>query len=744
MDGAPEAVEGPEASDIDTWDAAAYLRKRVPQAQYARRSYDRIFYRNCLFFLGQQWLRFSRTAQQWKPIQLPDWFPKQVTNLFAVSCDLMKSVFMQSDPQSVYTPASSDFADIAAARAAADISRFIEVDVDQSELESQAATWMVITGNAFVIDGYDADERHGTKFIPDMMCLDCARHVPAEESEAGCPTCGGANLMEARDENGQAMGQQVPIGKMFSEVCGPFEMHFDLVAGEFAKSPYAYRARTYPVEVLKDMFPDHKDAIKPDDAGIDSGMFYQTALAYVTNGTTSTPGNYGGSVGSVDNVPRATLYHLWVRPSKNLPDGGEALIIGETTLWKSTLVAHDEEGKPVVPITHFTFNKVAGRVFGKTPADDAVFKQVQLNMMEAFVQLAMQRTSNPTWLLPKGIGIDAISGEPGEKIWYSSMLGAKPERIGGAELPGSVFRWMDAIAKSMQDITHTQDVMRGKSPEGVPTLGGAQLLLERGLAGYADGLKSWGRGWNNCRRNRLNIWREYCAEERTIMVLGKNKDYEAKKFSKADLAGRITCYLEEASIAPKSKAYDQLMISQMIDKQMLNLNDPAVKVAVFTKFDQADLIEGLDIDIKDAVQEQEEFEKTGQWRPRPGIDSDEIHFMEHSKLCKSDEFKTWPPQVQQMAVQHALYHKQEIQKAQEAAQQNDPHLMNAKAKMAQLQMELQGDKQHQDMELEHLRLKNQINLQAHGMKKGVDVALDAKKRAADVAAARAQPAGAAA
>lgn len=730
MDGTPEPaapVEDPD--DITSWDAAAYLRKRVPQAQYARRSFDRIFYRNALFFLGQQWIRYSRTAQQWRPISVPDWFPKQITNLFAVACDLMKSVFMQSDPQSIYSPASPEVADIAAARIAADISRYIETEVDQSDLESKLATWIVITGNGFIIDGYDSDERHGTKFVADMACLNCLKHIPAEESENGCPMCGNPNLIEARDENGQGIGQEVPIGKMFSEVASPFELHFDLVAGSIEKSPYVYRARTYPVEVLKDMFPDHAENIKGDDAGIDSGMFYQTALSYVTNGTTSTPGNYGGAVGSVDNVPRATLYHLWVRPSKNLPNGGEALIVGETTLWKNELVAHDEEGKPFVPVTHFKFNEVAGRVFGKTPADDAVFKQTQLNMVEAFIQLAIQRTSNATWLLPKGIGIDNITGEPGEKIWYSSMLGSKPERVQGSEIAGSVFRWLDTLAKGIQEITHTQDVMRGKAPEGVPTLGGAQLLFERGLAGYADALKSWGRGWNNVRRNRLNIWREYCSDEKTMMVVGENQAWEARKFTKADMSGRINVYLDEASIAPKSKAYDQLMISQMIDKGMIDMNDPLVRVQVFTKFDQADLIEGLDIDIKDAAKEEDEFKQTGAWRPRPGIDDDRIHAMSHAKLCKSDAFKNLPPPLQNAAIQHTLYHQQQIQKQQEAAQANDPHMLNARAKMQEVQMELQALGVQKKMEIDHLKARNDINLQAHGLKKGVDVALDAKKKA---------------
>lgn len=734
MDASPGMVpstapEVDEPDDIENWDAAAYLRKRVPQAQYSRRSFDRGFYRNCLFYLGQQWIRYSRTSQQWKPIQVPDWFPKNITNMFAVAVDYMKSVFMQSDPQSIYAPASSDFADIAASRVAADISKYIEVEVDQSDLESKAATWLAITGNAFIIDGYDNDDQHGTKFIADMACLNCLKHIPAEESENGCPICGNPHLIEARDENGEGIGQEVAIGKMSSEVASPFEMHFDLVAGGIESSPYIYRARTYPIEVLKDMFPEASEHIKADDAGIDSGMFYQTAIAYVTNGTSSTPGNYGGSVGSVDNVPRATLYHLWVRPSKNLPKGGEALIVGETTLWKNELVVHDEEGKPVIPVTHMKFNNVAGRVFGKTPADDAVFKQTQLNMVEAFIQLCIQRMSNPTWLLPKGIGIDGITGEPGEKIWYSAMLNAKPERVGGAEIPGSVFRWADSLVKAIQELTHTADVMRGKAPEGVPTFGAAQLLLDRGLSGYAEALKSWGRGWNTSRRWRLCIWREYCPDEKTMMVVGENQEWEAKKFSKSDLVGRINVYLDEASVAPKSKAYDQMMVGQMVERQMLDLSDPIVKLQVFTKMDQGDLIEGLDIDMKDAEKEKEQFIQTGKWNPRPGIDNDQIHSIRHGNFCKSDAFRKLPPQAQQLAIQHKIYHDQQIQKQQQAAQANDPHMLNAKAKLEEIQLELQAMGKQKDMELAHLKAKNDINLQAHGMRKGVDIALDARKQA---------------
>ena len=724
MEGTGEEIR---TREVDAWDAREYLLKRVPQAQYNRRSFDRIFYRNCLFYLGLQWIRYNRSAQQWRPISVPDWFPKQITNKFATNCDMMKSVFMQTDPQSIFSPASAEFSDIAAARAAMDISKFIELEVQQSELESRAATWLVLTGNAFVINGYDKDDKHGTKFVSDMACLDCVRHIPAEAVGEGCPYCGGQHIIEAKDENGNPIGQTVPIGRLFSEIASPFEMHFDMTCGNIDQSPYIYRARTYPIDMIKDMFPDHADDIKPDDAGIDSGMFYQTALSYITNGTSSSPGNYAGSVGSIDNVPRCTLYHLYVRPSKKLPRGGEALTCGAAELWKSELSFHDEEDNPIVPITHMGFNTVPGRVLCKTPADDMVFKQTQRNKMEAFIQLAMERTSNPTWLLPKGIGLNNISGEPGEKIWYNAFNASKPERIGGAELPGAVFRWLDAIDKDMQDISHTYDVMKGETPKGFPTLGGAQLLLERGFAGFSDGLKSWGRGWNQVRHHRLMIWREYAADEKTMMVLGNNKEWEAKKFSKDSLAGRINVYLEEGSIAPKSKAYEQMIAGQMLQQNLLNMQDPMVQIKVMSLFDMGDMVEGLNSDVKDAAREKEDFLKTGQPRPRPVVDNDKIHLQEHVGVAKSDEYRNWPPLLQNGWIQHIMYHSQRLQQQQQQETANDPHMLNAKARLEQIMLEVQALAKSKDIELNHMQQRKAIDIQSHGVKKGMDMAIDAQK-----------------
>lgn len=724
----PGPEDGLLTGKTKDWDPVAYLKKRIPEAQYNRRSFDRIFYRNLLFFIGQQWVRYSRQASQWRPIPTPDWFPKQVTNKFAVACDIMQSVFLQSDPVSLCNPSSDSPEDLAASHAASDILRYIDLEVDQSSLELEASAWLALTGNFFIVDGYDNDKEHGTKFVPDYACLQCMKAVPAPQAQNGCPFCGGTALIEARDAQGQPMGKEYPIGKMMSEIASPFEIHADLVSKNLDKSPYVYRARTYPLDYLKEKFPDFKDKIKAEDGGIDTGMFYQTALAYVTNATSASPGNYGGSVGSTDHVPRATIYHLYVRPTSEVPEGAEALICSNVELWKSESTCHDEKGNPFVPITHGRFNIVPGRLFGKTPADDMVFKQVQRNKIEALIQLSMERTANSTWLLPKGIGIQNISGEPGEKIHYNAFLnGAKPERLPGAEIPGAVFRWVDALDKDIMDLGHIYDVLKGETPKGFPTLGGAQLLLERGFAGFRQALKSWGRAWTQSDRNRLNIWKEHAADERTFMVLGPDKRWEAKKLSNESIKGRVTVYLEEASLAPKSKAYQQVVTAELMQNGAIDISDPSTRTKVLHLFDVPEMVEGIDLDIKDAAKEKEEFLKTGRVRPRPGIDNDTVHAMEHIKDAKSDDFMGWPPQLQQLWTQHIQYHNQRLAEAQQQQQSQDPHVLNAQARLMQIELEVKALRESKNTELQHLAARKKIDLQAHAIKKGMDVAFKARE-----------------
>lgn len=663
---------GHQSEKIDKWDPAQDIANCVPVAQLSRSSFDVQFYRSILFYLGLQWIRMDAQKYSWAPINLPSWFPKNSTNKYAVACDGMKAVLEQARPTIVYSPGTSDEADIAAVSACQSITSVIETEVDQERLRSEASALISLTGNAFVTDGYDMSPMNGEKTVQSLMCLTCQHVAQPHEMEGQCPKCGGQQLIPAMDpKTGEPINEKYPIGKMDSEVDAPFGILFDMQAQHIDASPFIVKAKTYPIDTLKAMFPDFAESMGDGTSIGKTGLFYQQALAYAvgTMGLSGSPsGGQGGTQGN-----RGTLYRLMKSPCKELPYGGEALIVNEVVVWKGEASTKDDKGTPYYPITHFGFKKVPGRVFYKTPADDLISKQIQRNKIEALLQLGAERVSNPTWLLPTGVGIENITGEPGEKLSYNAHLGVKPERIQGSDMPNSLYRWLQIIDEDFSDLAATYDVMLGKHPQGVDTLGGMQLLRDRGLARFQDALNSWGRGWVRVSRNRLMIWKQRVKDDRTLTVLGDNGKWEMKKFNAATIAGSIDCKAEEGSTQPKSKAYTQMMASQLMAAGLIDQSDPLTRYSLLTTFDATDLGKGLDMDVKDAIKERETFLEHGMVRPREIIDNHEVHLAQHSRDAKADAFfEVWTVDQQNGWIEHVNWHFQVLMQRMQEARQQDP------------------------------------------------------------------------
>ena len=706
-----EETRGADAG-IDRWNPSDDIARFVPVAQLSRSSFDVMFYRSILFYLGIQWVRFDASRFNWSPINLPSWFPKNITNKYAVAIDGMKSVLEQSRPSTVFSPGAGDEGDVAAADACLSVVSVINTEVDQERLRSEAAALVILCGNAFGINGYDMSAAHGESTVRSLMWAVCAAVFQPHEMEksGGCPKCGSQAVLPAVDpKTGRPMVERYPKGKMDSKILPPFGMLFDMQAEHIDNSQFLIEAQTLPMDDLKAMFPDFAEQMGPGQPIGKTGLFYQQALSYAvgTMGLSGTP-SVGGSEGS-----RGTLYRLMLKPTKALPYGGEALIVDETVVWKGELSTKEDDGTPFYPVAHFGFKKVPGRVFYKSPAEDLIPKQVQRNKIESLIQLGAERMANGTWLLPTGIGIENITGEPGEKLSYNPHLGFKPERVPGQDIPRTLPQWIEMIDADFQDLAATYDVLLGKHPEGVDTLGGMQLLRDRGIARFQDALNSWGRGWTRMDRQRLMIWKQRVKDDRTLAVLGDNGKWEMKKFNAATIAGSIDCKPEEGSSLPKSKAYEQMIASQLQAAGVIDLADPIERWKFINVFDAASMARGLDLDVKDAIKERESFLETGYVRPREVVDNHEVHLAQHVRDAKSDSFfEGWTPEQQNEWIAHCDWHFQVLMKRAQEARMQDPSF--ARGQMAnQAAVE-----------------KAQIDNQALAEKKQID--LESKKAAAEI------------
>lgn len=670
-------VAGGDAGSVltpENFDAAEFVTRRIAETNKLRYGTERVWYRNILFYVGKQWIRYDDRKRTWVRPNLPEWMPTPVTNRFASSADIISSVYSQVKPEIVYSPASSEDKDVQAAKVANVIYDICEDESGFKDREDKMNTWLSLTGNVFLYTWYDMNPKWGTVMMENYICPVCGESGMADhfgsDGELTCPKCG---VKDGIQPDGTY--REVPRGKMVTEVIPPFEIYADLQVEELSQQPAVLRCSTLPLSVIKERWGKKADGVKPQGASGMLGQFYYQSLAYITNTSDSGFGSgteYGGGL----QADRATVWEIFIPDTPKFPGGYHGFVCDKIELEGGPLEYHDSRGKPTYLLIHIKAHDTPKRFFAKAPVDDLVHKQIQRNKLEAFIQLATQRMANPVWLLPNSCGVEDITGEPGEKVRYndSNTAMAKPERVSGVEITQSSFRWLEKIDRDFEELASTYDILKGSMPSNVPTLGGLELLKERALSRFTPTIRNIERARVTLANHWLWVFKEYCVDERKRVSKDMNGDWAMKSFKAADLSGDVDIKAEPGSAAPQSSAYKQFIAGQLMQNQLLDLNDPFTRLEVLRTYNSADFAKSLSEDISDAQREEGRFALGEPPVVRPDIDNHQIHVASHIRYAKTDLFRKMDPQQQQVFMQHLIQHKQTlvIQMQNLQAMQNGP------------------------------------------------------------------------
>jgi hypothetical protein len=266
------------------------------RAQAERYSYERDWFRNVLYYLGVQWIVYNSQTRKWAPRQIKHWVPRPVTNKFAAIANTVMQVLTARTPETRAIPETDSPDDVATANVADRNFDVILKEMDADYARKMASAWIVLTGTAFFHPCYDKDKRYGTTFIQHLKCNVCgtvfapdqagpprpiisaaqspsvlanqgspqaqgpgmedqSSPLPAETqlSDLSCPNeaCGSANISDAIDETGAAIGEELPNGKMKLEVFSPFEIFIDPEVRSMDDVQEILVRRRYPLEVIK-------------------------------------------------------------------------------------------------------------------------------------------------------------------------------------------------------------------------------------------------------------------------------------------------------------------------------------------------------------------------------------------------------------------------------------------------------------------------------------------------------------
>lgn len=650
------------------------IDKALSADTFARTMFCSDWFRNCAFIVGAQWLK-KGSGGRWEKRKLPSYFPKAITNKLGEKYgDLVNQLVQAGRVPIAYTPRTDDEKDLGIAEIGEAIREVMYTEAECDEKMVDMASWLIATGNVFGIPCYSMDEEHGTKFIPNQMCqtpgcesiLTPTDLAGSDEGAPTCPNCGGTDLQPHVDPKGNEVGDVYPTGAIQLEIASPFEIRFDHRAQSVGKLKCFIRQRRYDVDWAKENWPDFADQITPDGGDDDTGQYYMDMLTTLT-GSFSFGGGLTSNVGNTKN-PKVTAYEIYELPSEEFPDGLKAVRMGknnqavvETGPLSTTYGAGVKKGQKFLPLIHWKCQGVPGRIWAKSPLDDIVPLQVYRNMVESNIRLSIQRMGNAMWLMPKGCGVDVISGEPGQQLGYNPMsVGgtsfAKPERI-PAELNnvGALLGVLKTLDDAIERLSGTFFLQGGDAPPGVTAASALAYLGEKGQQSLSLLRGNWAKGWREFDIMGLELARQNWDEVRLRTVSGKNKKWQVQSFTKADIVGAVNFIIDYASLSPKSNATERAMAAQLIQLGIVNPQDNETQIEVLKMFGALKLKGSFDTDVQDAAKEQDRFlQSQGQEQPllRPFVDNSTVHFHEHVEFAKTDEFRELPDQVQQIWIQH--------------------------------------------------------------------------------------------
>lgn len=606
------------------------LFKRYKKEAFENRwIWERGWMRNIHYVNNRHWIEYVRRTNEWRDVRLAKWFPKPVTNKLGEGVQALRAMFCSVNIGVNVRPNGSDPKNVAVAAIADEMGPLLHEEHDMDSVMNEADFWFIVTGNVFLHTYLERDVKHGVTVVPFEQCVQCGEINSVDVIvEAGnvCP-CGSTEFVPAvSPETGEPMEKRIPNGKGVTQALSPFELAFNNSYARFSDVPYVIRLRWRTKDyyenhpTLKSQVKDVKWAKAPSEQAL---QLFRSLPHHNDMGIAP----FLGSTASANTEEEgAAEYELWVRPCDEYPEGLVMRVLGDS----NPLVLHleddeaipgplpyvDAKGVPVFPFTHAPFEQRGGRVYGTSPLDGVVQKQNQLNQLDAFVLMIINRMSNPLWLVPKGAEIEKFTGEPGLVVkWNPLTVGqtnAKPERIDGLGPNAALFQIRDQYLQDIEEGLGTFDVLKGSKPAGVEAFSALQLMVERGQSRFASSFKARGTLYKDWFKVALELEREFGPEERTRTVMSPAQTWTFQQFKNAQLQGCFDVVVEDGSQTPKTSLGLRAAVEHLNSLGFIDPNDPDQKYKVFQLFGQPKLSPSLDIHMQAALRKQQAFEEWAQ------------------------------------------------------------------------------------------------------------------------------------
>lgn len=625
----------------------------------SRQMMERIWFRNFLYYCGEQWIQYMRSTKTFIRKALPVGASTPVNNKVREFVRAQKAMLLNQRLVPKIAPNTNEREDEEAAKMGEGVLGWLN-SLGERQIEDEkedCAIWTTVGGTTFM------------------------RAYPDKEAGA---------MFTGPD------GEVMRTGEVASEHVIPFNVHFDGMGNRWTDKRWTGVESLKAKEWVEDTF-----RVLIGETQSPTGEDYQRRIMKLVAQVSPWKGDGIETTALDTDMEDLVIYReMEIKPNAKYCPEGRYIVKCQDKL----LV--DVERMPILAqngywfytLTDFHWNKVPGRFYSDSGVDDIISPQNTINKIDKATEENRQSVGRPRVLAGGEIKLERLTerGESFLVLRYDAKTsgGIAPQFQQGLTLGPEVQVERQNAEKNIQDASgDPKNILQGVPPSAQSSGIQVDILRETAEKGHYPDIDRWNRSLTRHDKKRLLIVQELFTEQRLVKIIGIGATKKVKEFKGSDLRNNTDLTLELDSGLSSTKAGQTQALKELGDGGYLGdiVNDPEIRSEFLKRYGLSGFTGKENVDIERAERENSAIvngdvsglylaEPSGQIDPMTGepsmtvlqddplfkYDSHMIHFGIHRKFILGPQFEYLPEKGKVLLMTHTDLHQYEMIKEAQA------------------------------------------------------------------------------
>ncbi len=517
---------------------ASDLQRKVDGLKHSRQQLEQSWKLALAFYRGNQNVFYNRYTRQVEPYsnmaqERSRSRVRLVNNQIIRGVQWQLAMFTKTKAVFAASPATSDAADVKAAKVAEDCFEYWWPWFNMDDVYKEALLWSRIAGNGYIFTDWDNQAGTPIEFMVDPDGNPMVNDALIEGYSAQLRAAG-------IDPNSKK--QTVYLGDIRVQAISPFRVLMDNTVSSHSDAKFCF--------VAHDLEPDEIKA--------------RWGVDYNADSISTDPDGVVPISGSNDdqhlNVKR--IWCGYFLPTASLKNG-RYVVWGDN---EDELLEDRPWTSPnrSLPVTHFGGIRVPGSIYDTSPVIQAIPLQKEFNKTLSQIVEYRTKTLRPQILAPRNSLAQRMTDEAGAIIEYNVGPGGnKPEPIPIPSIPAYVLDQLQFTLQRLNEQFGMTEVAQGTLPPNLEAAQAIDILQEMATDTLAPTIISNEHALAELGRKMLGLAKKYYIEPRMFKITGSNGSSNVKYFKGSDLGGVADISVETGSSFPRLRASRMLHIQQL-------------------------------------------------------------------------------------------------------------------------------------------------------------------------------------